>query len=1040
MAVSDADIQAYVQANIGNPAAIAAAAQQYGVSLDDLTRATGYDTGTINNYFSQANVTPYYQQPQPQTYTPPEPPQAPVAPTVYAPPAPVERAPVYPEPVVNYSRGGGTVLEDTSFGSNVGNFGELDYFSQPQTKTQAEPPPAPVEIIPPRPIAPDIKSPLMYEPPAPPPKPQYSAPMAPTAPVAPTITPVVQPKSLVEQILGQGTTSKWTGEGFGSAEKNAADMARILGDIGITDISQFGKIVKEEPTYSYDEQGNQTFTGNQKIETFGNKLTGQTVGNTYGERQTGDAFGGTYTGKGNTGYRVQFDDKGNPYFYTSAQSSSDAGQWMPIVQLALAATGAGGLLGNALLGTGAGAVATNALGNAIISGALTGAQGGDVLKGALLGGAGGALGGYLQGGTPTAGGGSSIFGGAIDGSTVNFADLAETGVIDSLKAQGLSNAQIGQWLENASAADLGYVPPVDAIPGAGIDFNELADNALIDSLKAQGLSNQQISQFIENTGAGTGVAPVTPGIETVNVTGTANPAVTAPVVPTMVDPNILAAVTTQLNTNLKTPVPEIKITGDKVTKTDDTTTPTVTVTGDKVVKPVIPTVPTVEVVDTKVTKKDDTVPVVEVVADKPVKPVVPDVPVVEIVADKPVTPVVPTVEIVAPKPTCPSPEMLIHLADGSKKPAGELAVGDVVRTQHEHTMAWGDHPVTHTEIIPNAQRLKIKFEDTEIVCSYDHKFFDKVDSWVTAKDVKFRDILSGKVVKSVEQVEPGPVVMITIDDAHTYICQGLLSHNKSPLPPVVPPVVPEIVITPPPVPPVPPVVPPVVPPPVIVPPVVLPPVTPKPPVVVPPVVTTPPTTLSTGVGLNPGMMEPTPFYNTTNDAQSKYFWGGHGFQAGPTFNAQAYNAVAAPETPWGAQGVAAPMSAQDYEDIIAGRYTPEQFTPATRVQAYDPSLAQAPVNQLQAYTPPVAGPVTPTNYNMTSAEVQQVASVLGNDMAQRLAAAMAAGDMETVNNIKAQYEYALMSNQNQGGGGDGGGSGGGDGGGTGAGAGTGNAM
>jgi hypothetical protein len=198
--------------------------------------------------------------------------------------------------------------------------------------------------------------------------------------VAPTITPPTQNVTgkLTDQILAQGTTSKWTGEGFGSAQANAEDMAKILNSVGITDISQFGKITKEVPTYSYDEQGNETFTGMQKVETFGNKLTGQEVGNTYGERQTGDAFGGTYAGKGNTGYRVQFDDKGNPYFYTSGQSSSDAGQWMPIVQLALAATGAGGLLGNALLGAGAGAVATNALGNAIISGALTGAQGGDV--------------------------------------------------------------------------------------------------------------------------------------------------------------------------------------------------------------------------------------------------------------------------------------------------------------------------------------------------------------------------------------------------------------------------------------------------------------------------------------------------------------------------------------------------------------------------------------------------------------------------------------------------------------------------------------
>jgi hypothetical protein len=679
---------------------------------------------------------------------------------------------------------------------------------------------------------------------------------------------------LVDQILAQGTTSKWTGEGFGSPEKNAADMAKILESVGVTDISQFGKITKEEPTYSYDENGNQTFTGMQKIETFGNKLTGQAVGNTYGERQTGDAFGGTYAGSGNTGYRVQFDDKGNPYFYTSHQSSSDAGQWMPIVQLALAATGAGGLLGNALLGAGAGAVATNALGNAIISGALTGATGGDALKGALLGGVGGAVGGYLQG-TPTTTGGTSLFGGAVDGSTINFADLADTDVINALKDRGLSNIQISDFLENSG----GISVPTSVLDGSTVNFGDLADNSIIDALKDRGLSNIQINDFLNNAGGtvtGPAVPTTTTPIETVNVTGSA---ATTPVVPTMVDPNILAAVTTQLNTNVKTPTPTIEVVGDKTVKTDDNT-PTVTVTGDKPLtpvvptvtvtgdKPVTPTVPTVEVVADKPVKPDETVPTVEIVADKPVKPVVPDVPTVEIVATKPVTPVVPTVEVVAPKP-----------------------------------------PVT------------------------------------------------------------------------------------PPTPPVTPPTV-------------------------IVPPVVLPPPKPpQPPVVVPPP-PPPPPVVTNGVGLNPGLIETTPFYNTTNDAQARYYYGDHGFQTGPKFDAASYNAVAAPNTPFGIQGVARPLSAADYENVIMGRpFTPEQFTPATRAQAYNPALLQTPVGQLSGGgAQPVTGPVAPTtNYTMNPAEIQQISAVLGPALAQALAQAMAAGDMETVNNIKGQYEYALMSAQNQGG-------------------------
>ena len=92
---------------------------------------------------------------------------------------------------------------------------------------------------------------------------------------------------------------------------------------------------------------------------------------------------------------------------------------------------------------------------------------------------------------------------------------------------------------------------------------------------------------------------------------------------------------------------------------------------------------------------------------------------------------------------------------------------------------------------------------------------------------------------------------------------------------------------------------------------------PAPVVVVPP--TTPPTTptssthygtynwgtpvkLNLPTGLNPGWIQPTDFYNTTSPVQSHYYWGGHPYQAGPTFNPTTYNAVPnAPGTPWGLQ-------------------------------------------------------------------------------------------------------------------------------------------
>jgi hypothetical protein len=288
---SDEEIRAYVEANIDNPAAIAEAAALAGVSMDDLSRATGFSVADIGGYFGNAGVEP----PPAPVYTPPP------EPVYTPPPAPVS------EPVV-------------------------DYYAQQFEPDRFEP---------------------VYTPP-----PVVSEPAGIAS--LPAATPSAVDK-LTQQILAQGTTDQWKGEGKGSAQKNAEDMAKILADTGITDISQFGKVTKtvdaavipqtQSTVVGYDNEGNQivdtkvlgytdqngnsidpslvrtetVYTGGDsgntetvyiapvgKQEAFGNKTTGQAVADTYGERQIGNAFGGTYSGEGNTGYRVQFDDKGNP--------------------------------------------------------------------------------------------------------------------------------------------------------------------------------------------------------------------------------------------------------------------------------------------------------------------------------------------------------------------------------------------------------------------------------------------------------------------------------------------------------------------------------------------------------------------------------------------------------------------------------------------------------------------------------------------------------------------------------------------------------
>ena len=129
---------------------------------------------------------------------------------------------------------------------------------------------------------------------------------------------------ITQQILGQGTTAKWKGEGFGSAEKNAMEMAKQLAASGVTDINQVGqKTVTMPGQSSFDEQGNETIGQDYTVTQIVNKATGLPLINDYGERGTGNAWSGTYTGDGNTAFRVNFDAKGNPIFYTTAASSND---------------------------------------------------------------------------------------------------------------------------------------------------------------------------------------------------------------------------------------------------------------------------------------------------------------------------------------------------------------------------------------------------------------------------------------------------------------------------------------------------------------------------------------------------------------------------------------------------------------------------------------------------------------------------------------------------------------------------------------------
>ena len=128
---------------------------------------------------------------------------------------------------------------------------------------------------------------------------------------------------------------------------------------------------------------------------------------------------------------------------------------------------------------------------------------------------------------------------------------------------------------------------------------------------------------------------------------------------------------------------------------------------------------------------------------------------------------------------CPDPEMGILMADGSQKKAGDLVIGDLVKTHHEESFELGDYEVEHVDIINDVEKIKLTFDKSTIICSLSHKFYVG-DSWKEAKDMIIGDVVSDNKLVAIESVEDGDVVHITVKDAHTYICEGLLSHNKSP--------------------------------------------------------------------------------------------------------------------------------------------------------------------------------------------------------------------------------------------------------------------
>jgi len=126
---------------------------------------------------------------------------------------------------------------------------------------------------------------------------------------------------------------------------------------------------------------------------------------------------------------------------------------------------------------------------------------------------------------------------------------------------------------------------------------------------------------------------------------------------------------------------------------------------------------------------------------------------------------------------CPDPSMLILLADGTWIAAGDLQIGMMLRTQHENTFEWGEFQVVSKEIVTQP-KLELTFGTKTAVVSKSHRFWvDSKTAWINSEHLEIGDIINGYILTESKDLVDGPVVKITVDEAHTYIMEGLLSHN-----------------------------------------------------------------------------------------------------------------------------------------------------------------------------------------------------------------------------------------------------------------------
>jgi hypothetical protein len=130
---------------------------------------------------------------------------------------------------------------------------------------------------------------------------------------------------------------------------------------------------------------------------------------------------------------------------------------------------------------------------------------------------------------------------------------------------------------------------------------------------------------------------------------------------------------------------------------------------------------------------------------------------------------------------CPTPDMKIKISDKKYSIVDDLKEGQNIYTIHEKTKKIGYFKISKLEKIMQ-QIVKVSFGYDFVTVSDSHKFLTENDEYVSISDisvgVNLKTLTGYKKITEIVEIGFGTVIRIEVEDAHTYIINDLISHNK----------------------------------------------------------------------------------------------------------------------------------------------------------------------------------------------------------------------------------------------------------------------